>query len=231
VYSREIGGKTYTFEPSGGLLNASLVMQDKETDSYWSIINEEAIHGAAKGQRLEQIPGSEKTTWGDWKRRYPHTKVLSVRHRGQRFEHDPREGYATYFRSDETFRGIVAKDKRLDNKDLLFSFHHDGKPYAVPFKAFDDGGATFDLGGRQLLLYRRQDDSFYRSTVAFLAPEGATFKRRDDGWVLVEGDRVTARFDPETRTFDNPAAEVFHGFDTYWYIWSLTNPKTEILGR
>ena len=59
MYSRERGDRTYTFEASGGLLHAGLVMRDRETDSWWSIINEEAIHGPAEGQRAgERLEGS-----------------------------------------------------------------------------------------------------------------------------------------------------------------------------
>ena len=227
MYGREIGGTTYTFEPSGGLLNASLVMQDKESDSYWSIITDQAVHGAAEGKKLSQLPGAAKVTWGEWKKRHPSTKILSVGGK----EHDPRASYEDYFSSDRTFRDLQSRDDRLENKALLFTFHHRGEPYAVPFPAYENGGGVFELDGRQLFVYRQKDDSFYRSTVAYLAPEGVEFQEDDGLWHLVQEGRSVARFDPESRTFgDGAPVETFTGFDTYWYIWSLTNPRTEILG-
>ena len=67
MYSREYQGRALNFEASGGLLNASLVMQDKETDTYWSIIEGKAIAGekelgvkteeALKAAILEFKPG------------------------------------------------------------------------------------------------------------------------------------------------------------------------------
>lgn len=225
MYSRKSGDQTFTFEPSGGLLNASLVMMDKETDSYWSIISDEAIHGPAAGKSLEQVPGSVKTTFGDWKARHPETLVLSVGGR----EHDPRSPYDNYFTSADGFRNLKAKDDRLPAKALIFSFHFGGTPYAVPFGSFEKGGGTVSLaGGRELLLFRDKKDSFYRSTVAFLAPEGARFERVKGTWKLVRGSDTVANFDEDSRSFGN-ALEPFSGFDTFWYIWSRTNENTKLL--
>lgn len=36
MYGRDYEGKTLQFEPSGGLANGALILQDKETDTYWS---------------------------------------------------------------------------------------------------------------------------------------------------------------------------------------------------
>ncbi len=216
----------FTFEASGGLLNASLVMMDKETDSYWSIISDEAIYGPSSGRALEQVPGSIKATFGEWKARHPNTKVLSVGGK----EHEARSPYDRYFASAEGFRNLKSKDERLKPKALIFSFHHDGTPYAVPFTAFEKGGGTVTLdGGRELFLYREKADSFYRSTVAFLAPEGASFKRAKGKWMLMNGKETAASFDAKSRSFGDGIG-AHQGFDTFWYIWSLTNSTTKLAG-
>ncbi len=225
MYSRQRDDQTYTFEASGGLLNAGLVMRDRETDSWWSIINEEAIHGPAEGQRLEQVPGSVKTTWGDWRRRHPHSRVLSVE--GQ--EHRAESPYDRYFASEEGFRKLKASDGELRDKAAIYVFHYGGKPFAVPHSEFAGGGVV-RLGERQLFLYRRGDDSFYRSTVALLADAGAGFSAAEDGWRLAGGGAEHS-FRAAERAFEDEEslAETFTGFDTFWYIWSLTNPETEVL--
>jgi hypothetical protein len=70
---------------------------------------------------------------------------------------------------------------------------------------------------------------FY-STLAFQGSEG-DFARRDGGWVH---EPTGAPLDPEQGRFVTPAAtgspvERLQGFDTYWYMWSLTNPDTDVL--
>ena len=43
VYARKYGEQLLGFEPSGGLVNGSLVMRDFETDSFWSLMTGEAF--------------------------------------------------------------------------------------------------------------------------------------------------------------------------------------------
>lgn len=226
MYSRQIDDKTYTFEASGGLLNASLVMQDRETDSYWSIMTHEALHGAAKGHKLEQLPGSVKMPFGEWKKRHPDTLVLSYQGR----EHVAYNPYEDYFRSSRGFNGISARDSRLKDKAMIYSFHWNGKPYAVPHEGFTGGGVV-RLGDRELFLYREKRDSFYRASAVYLAPAGVRFVRERGRWMVSRDGHEPLVWDEETRTFGKAAdgiLEPFQGFDTYWYIWSLTNEDTEV---
>jgi hypothetical protein len=226
VYSRTGALDTYTFEASGGLLNAGLVMMDRETDSYWSIMKEESIFGAAAGESLQTIPGSIKTTWGEWKRRHPHTVALSV----NGVEHDPRAPFDSYFQSEEGFRQLAAKDQRLASKDLLYGFHMDDRVIAVPHVGFYKKGGVIELGDRELFLFRKKDDSFYRSTSAFLGAPGVHFERKKGKWRAV-GPETTAYWDPETRSYGiTTEVTPLAGFDTFWYIWSLSNTDTEVVG-
>lgn len=224
MYGREIDGKTYTFEPSGGLLNASLVMLDAETGSYWSIMTDEAIYGAAEGQELRHLPGSVKITFGEWRRRHPSTVVLSVEGK----EHDPNNPYDRYFSSSEGFRKIATDDDRLEDKAPIYAFQWRGKPHAVPHALFRDGGAVLRLNERQIFLYRQADDAVYRGTTALLVTEGAGVEHGPDGWMLNTRNGRTVAFDADERSFgvaDSVLAPM-PGIDTFWYIWSLTHPET-----
>lgn len=224
MYSRKIGDEVFTWEPSGGLLNAALVMMDDETDSHWSILEGEAIWGPAEGAALEELPGAVKATWGDWQSRHPGTRVLSVGGK----EHVDSDPYGNYFSSEKGFRGLATDDERLGDKALIYAFQWEGEAFAVPFERVA-GGAVFALGERRLFLYRRAGDSHYRSTAAYLAPEGSRFVPENGNWELVP---QGALWDPESRSFQGEgagAAEPFWGFDTYWYSWSLTHEGSEIL--
>lgn len=106
MYGREYDGKELRFEPSGGLIHSSLVMQDKETDTYWSLMEGRALAGELEGTPLVELPAGEKTTWGDWVARYPESLVLSV----DGFEHDEIDPYENYFDSSEGFRGAEASN-------------------------------------------------------------------------------------------------------------------------
>ena len=211
VYGRRHGSRELNFEASGGLLEASLVMRDRETDSWWSIMTSTAIGGQLEGADLEELPLGEKTTWGDWKQRYPHTRILSVD--GQ--EHDLNNPYDNYFGSEGTFRDLQVSDQRLAAKAPIFSFWHDGRPFAVPHEAFA-GGAIFTLAdGTRIFLRRDAKASVFASTDAY----------RLDETVDVTPRRLWKRI----KKGDPTGVEVLPGFDTYWYTWVSANEGSELI--
>jgi len=76
VYDPQIEKKKLTFGVSGKLYKSALVMYDRETESLWSQIMQQAITGPLTGTKLVMIP-AQHTTWDDWRRRHPETLVLS----------------------------------------------------------------------------------------------------------------------------------------------------------
>jgi hypothetical protein len=221
VYGRHYEGKDLRFEASGGLMHAALVMRDKETDSYWSIMTGNAIAGELAGTPLDELPLGEKAEWKDWVARHPDTLVLSV----NGVEHIENNPYDNYFDSDSGFRGIEARDGRLETKDPIYSFQQDGRAYAVPFSAFEEG-AVFVTGGKELFLYRPRGAEIYYSTLAFQG-EAGDFVRGDGGW---RHDPSGTLLDPDRGGFDGSGSPSrLEGFDTFWYMWSLTHPETQVL--
>ncbi len=83
--------RTLTFGVSGMLWNRSLVMYDRETNTYWSHILGRGMKGDFEGQELEMLPSS-MTTWAEWRRRHPDTTVLNLNRTAPRFT---REFYAS----------------------------------------------------------------------------------------------------------------------------------------
>ncbi len=223
MYGRDYQGRELHFEPSGGLLYSALVMQDKETDSYWSIMTGDALAGDLRGEALQELPLGEKVQWGKWRRRHPDTLVLSVDGR----EHIENNPYDNYVSSDSIFRGAEARDVRFRGKQPIFSFRLNGKPYAVPFEDFA-GGATFRVGGIQIFLYRPKDAAVFYSTAAYRTT-GKGFGKKGKRWRELDSGSF---FDPQRSRFEPAGAvEPLFGFDTFWYMWSETHPDTQVLGR
>jgi len=99
----------------------------------------------------------------------------------------------------------------------------------VPFTAYE-GGAVFRVGERDVFLYRPKGVAVYYSTLAFQAAKGELV-RRANGWYH---EPSGTRLDPEGQGFAAAggaptSVSRIDGFDTFWYMWSLTNPATEIL--
>lgn len=210
MYSRDYEDETVEFEASGGLINSSLVMQDRQTDTYWSIMQGKAIAGRLEGHDLLELPVSEKMQWRDWRAKHPGTLVLSVEGK-----EDAPSAYQDYFVAPEGYRGQRAKDNRLPTKEPVFAFHHGELAYAVRQKDIE-GGTVYELeDGAFALLVRTKGSSMFASTTAYLSERG--FERSGGEWVEI-GSGV-----PLSET------EPLRGFDTFWYNFSLNNPDTRLL--
>jgi hypothetical protein len=204
-----------SFEPSGALEMASLVMRDRETDSWWSLMSSKAIGGDLIGTPLEELPVGEKATWADWHARHPNTLVLSI----DDLEHVDSNPYDSYFVGDRTFRGIEVKDDRLAPKTPIYGFRIDGRPAAIAHERIEGGRLVEAEGlpGKRVLFYRPRGASVFQSTVAVSVPAGA-----------VEGtdvDVLIGRLGQGTLE----GAERLNGFDTFWYTWVLVNPETRLV--
>ena len=195
-------------------MKASLVMRDRETDSWWSIMTSTAIGGALQGAELDELPIGEKTTWADWRRRHPDTLVLSVD--GE--EHHSNNPYDNYFASDRTFHDLEISDDRLEPKTPVFSFWLNGQTYAAAHSTFE-GGRLFDLPGnatRKVLLYRDLGASIFASTRA---------------WTL-EADQASAVDLEQLVTAargEGLSYPPVDGFDTFWYSWISVNSDSVLL--
>jgi hypothetical protein len=220
LFDRRVKGRELHFETSGVLMNGSIVVQDKETDTFWPVILGKAAVGPLKGTPMTPIPVVVKTQWKDWRRDHPDTVVFSFA--GD--EHILRSPYTSYIESPFGHKGIAATDSRLQTKDSVYGFEHAGRPYAVPFTAFV-GGRTFVVRGRSIFLYRPAEVSVYYSTRAYSSTVG--FAQKAGAWV----DQATgARFDPEKGAFLGASTpKPLTGLDTFWYMWSLTHPDTEVV--
>lgn len=220
VYNRRIKGRELHFEPSGVLMHGAIVMQDKETDSYWPILQGQAMYGTLAGTPLEVLPVSVKVRYGDWLREHPDTLVLSSQGR----EHLERNPLEPYLASSYGFRGLLATDARLATKEPVFGFELRGKRYAV--RAADlSGGRVFRVAAEWVLLYRPPAAALNEDTLAFASSSG--FTPSAGSWAE-KG--TAAPFDPARRGFvGKAAARPVLGFDTFWYVWSLNHPDTELL--
>ena len=218
MYDRNVNDQELTFEASGGLINSSLVLQDRETDSYWPIMRGDAVAGELEGTRLKELAINKKVKWKDWKRKHPDTLVLSVNGR-----EDDEPGYEKYFQSPEGFRGSQASDDRLQTKQSIFAFRWEGDSYAAPFSSFT-GGKSWKIAGAQVFLFRPADADLHASTAAFQT--SAAFTEQEGGWAA-----SNCVFNTESQVFEGPGEcpQELIGFDTFWYNWSLNNPGTRLL--
>jgi len=132
LFSRVLDGKVLSFGNTGSLYESTLLMYDRETESFWGQVGGRAIEGKLKGKRLEMLP-STTTRWKDWINLYPDTLVLSPDTGYRRnYESNP---YLTYDRVKDSLPPfpISLVDKRLEPKELIVGvvFNDEKKAYPI----------------------------------------------------------------------------------------------------
>ena len=216
MYGRSHEGQELTFEASGALESASLVMRDRETDSWWSLMSSRAIGGEFDGSRLEELPVSEKAQWSDWLERHPDTLVLSI----DGVEHVENNPYDNYFAAGSgTFRGVEVADERLPPKEPVYAFWFDDRPMAISHRLIE-GGAFARIPGADdvIAFWRAEGSSVYASSRALIL-DAPTASRYRSATALFEA------VDSGQSVDSQPAG----GFDTFWYTWVGVNSGTELL--
>lgn len=76
VFKASVKGIDRQFGVSGLLYNSDMLLYDRDSESLWSQIMMQAVTGPLKGTMLEPLAVSH-TSWADWKKRHPQTRVLS----------------------------------------------------------------------------------------------------------------------------------------------------------
>ena len=141
MYSRDIGGQTYTFGVSGKLIRNVMVMFDRETETLWSQLLGRAVEGELEGTELEFFP-YWLTTWQEWKTRYPDTLALVKGYSGLA---DPYQGY--YESPQAGVLGETYSDDRLYTKQYVIGVAQGDEAVAYPWLTLNDEPVVNDEVG------------------------------------------------------------------------------------
>jgi len=148
VYSRKLGGKTLSFGHEGVLFRNSFIMYDRETDSLWIHTMGVAVKGKLKGKQLEFLP-STVTTFGQWKKLHPKTKVLTGRKaRGSMGAFNLRRDLPRYGLSVGQGRTAKLYPYELLAEKRVINDEFDGEKIVVVFDAESVTGVVYRRGKR-----------------------------------------------------------------------------------
>ena len=123
-----------TFGTSGFLYNSNLIMYDRETESFWSQMLEQAV----SGPQILKIPERRQvveTTWETWQAMYPETSLL-IENTGFT------RPYLLYpygsYRSDESllFPANNSNDNRLGRKERVLGINVGDSSKVYPINNF-----------------------------------------------------------------------------------------------
>ena len=194
MYARTVNGRTLTFGVSGKLIRNSLVMYDRETRSLWSHLTGGAIDGPLRGAQLRVITASQ-TTWEDWRRAYPNTKVVPHDYPGQTDE-------LRYFTNQAAgIRGRLREDNRLPAKAKVIGVRVRDQEKAYALRAIVRAKVVNDtFASEALVIFKTGPESasvFGRElsgqTLTFEASAGGaiTDRQTGSGWDPLTGKGVS----------------------------------------
>jgi hypothetical protein len=143
-------GRVYTFGSSGLLYRSNKLMYDRQTNSLWSQMEGKPVIGtlAAREVTLRVLPLTT-TTWGEWRRRNPRTRVLSLE-TGFTRDYRPGAAYGHYFASDDTMFPVWKKaPSSLRTKEWVLVVNVDGARKIYPLDVLEGGSPLHDRAGRR----------------------------------------------------------------------------------
>ena len=236
AWNRVINGETTTFGVSGLLYRNNLIPYDRATDSYWSQMRMDAVHGDLIETRADVMQVVE-TTWQTWQSMFPDSRVMSNAtgvYPTVRYQHFPYGGYKT---SSETLQPIAADliDSRLHAKERVAGVIANGSARVYRFASFSDSVRTLHdvYGGDSLVVVGSETDNFMM-----------VFNRRLQDGTRLDFSAVQGRFpvvmvDQEGNDWDllgravggpRTGEKLSHPptFLAYWFAWYLFYPNPEI---
>lgn len=230
VAERRVAGSPTLFGVSGLLWRSDLVMYDDATDSLWSQILATAINGPRTGEQLTLVPSS-LTSWGEWQKAYPDTRVLLPPPNSDLIadgHFELRYNERQYGYDDDSVIGYEPTGEALHPKTLVVGIAHNGTAVAYPFPAVAEVGVINDTvsglpvvvtmtPGGELVAYERRIDG---RTLAFEPADEATLRAGGSHWERATGRAVDGPFEGRRLV---PTSEIPSMF---WRGWQKFHPNT-----
>jgi Protein of unknown function (DUF3179) len=235
VFRAEAKGQDLHFDSEGieGLVGGNEVFKDRETGSRWQQSTATAISGPLKGTRLELYPFI-RTTWREWKKRYPKTLVLK-----------PLPGYAerlpainkiiaeTRTGAGPAPAGAFGRDDRLRPRETVAGLEIGGEAAAFPFSVLRTVRVVNEnIGGAPILIVHQPSSDTTTAFEARLEERTLRFRAADK--------EASKLVDLETNSTWNGYGLCISGplkgtqlkavilVPEFWFAWSEFHPKTKV---
>jgi len=157
LYRAEAGGRRFEFGSSGFLFRSNKLMYDRQTGSLWNHLTGEPVIGplALSGIRRARLP-VVLTSWGEWRRQHPDSKVLSL-DTGHQRPYDTGAAYGRYFGSSGTMFPVWQRSRALHDKARVFTVLVASRPKAYALEALDRAGGVLNdsFAGTNLVVHYR----------------------------------------------------------------------------
>ena len=226
LYDSSVRGTRYVLGTSGFLYRSNKLMYDRATGSLWSTLTGGPVVGPLVGQGIElQTLPVVTSTWGEWRRRHPDARVLSL---DTGYQRDYREGaaYRDYFATDRLMFAVPKLDRRLPNKAEVLALRIGGEALAIAAEYLTRHPVHHDrLGGADLVVLT--DPS---GANRVYVGDGLRFKRWDGSdTVLDRSGEVWRVREQALEAADGRRLERLPAHRAFWFGWYAQFPQTRLV--
>lgn len=235
AWERTINGSVTTFGVSGLLYNSNLVPYDRQSNSNWSQMLSESVNGNLVCTTYKTHMVVE-TTWSNWKKMFPSTRVLSTNTGFDRNYSRPP------FSSTVTAEsGLVFPVAKLDDRLPIYQRVHGiivkGKAKVYEFSNFDNGlqvlNESFFVDPDPIVIAGSAERNFIVSFYTTL-DDGTilSFDPIDNGTNVIMIDNEGSKWNIFGEAVDGPrigeSLRPTQSYMGYWFAWGTFFPGLEI---
>jgi Protein of unknown function (DUF3179) len=229
LYDTTVRGVQHELGTSGFLYRSNKLMYDHATKSMWSTLNGAPVVGPLVGKGIV-LPSLfvVTSTWGEWKKRHPGTRVLSL---DTGHERDYAEGaaYRSYFATDNLMFGVPKIDKRLPNKAEILALRFNEAPaqqLAIAADFLARNPVYHDRLGKQALVVMTDASGANR----VYETKGKRFTAYDQGSLAKDQDGGVWKLE-EARLAGPGGASLnrLSAHRAFWFGWHSAYPATRLV--
>ena len=229
LYYTEHDGVNHALGTSGFLYRSNKLMFDQATQSLWSTMRGTPVVGPLVGKGIVLDRGSVvTTTWGEWRRRHPDTKVLTL-DTGHNRDYSEGAAYRDYFATDNLMFQVPALDMRLKNKAEVFTVllgAHPDRPLAISADFLAAHPVHHDTIEDTALVVLTDPSGANRA----YASEDVTFTGYDGDRSAQDGAGMTWTLEEHALTAED--GRVLHRIPAqraFWFGWYSAFPHTRLV--
>ncbi len=228
AYNMKHGETVHQLGTSGFLYKSNKLMYDKATQSLWNTIEGKPVLGPLvdKGIELEVLP-IVTTTWGNWKKTHPDTKVLSL---NTGYDRDYSEGaaYGEYFATDKLMFPVPALDSVLQNKDEVLIIRTEGykeDPLAISIRYLKKKKwYKGKIGNTNFIVLADKS-----GTARVYNSQMVSFKTYKKGKLIDTSNQEWKVSHDELRGPNGRVLNRLASHNIFWFAWYNTYPETRLV--
>ena len=229
LYKTEVNGVNHKMGTSGFLYRSNKIMYDQATQSLWSTLEGKPVAGPLVGKGIQMDYLSVVTsTWGEWKRRHPETKVLSL-NTGHNRDYGEGVAYKSYFANDELMFNVQRNDKRLKNKQsiLAIKLPEISEEIIAISTGFLSKNKVFHttIGSKNIIVLTDKSGA----NRVFDAGNTRFKKLKSSDQVIDASGKLWTIHENELIASDGEKYRRINTFNAFWFGWQAAYPDTKLI--